>query len=294
MHPLRLSWLEAAGIEAAILRLELLDPLLSGNKWFKLRGHLRMAEASGSPGLISVGGAHSNHLHALAAAGQRFGFATVGLLRGEPQDTATVADLQAMGMQVHWLGYGEYRQRHQTSFWLRWLQRYPGHHPVPEGGGGLLGAEGCAAIVEMIDSQLAGLGWSDYQQLWLAVGSGTTLVGLQLALPAGRELVGALAVPARYGVGEQIEALLQEAQCEPRQYRLLDACGAGFGRFDQVLLDFMRDCEAQCGMRFEPIYSSKMLLALQREVAGGYLAAGSRVVLLHGGGLQGWRSLLPK
>ncbi|MBB6341887.1 1-aminocyclopropane-1-carboxylate deaminase [Pseudomonas fluvialis] len=293
MQPLHLSWLEAAGVEAAILRLELLDPLLSGNKWFKLKGHLRVAEASGSPGLISVGGAHSNHLHALAAAGQRFGFATVGLLRGELQDTVTVADLQAMGMQLHWLGYGEYRQRHQASFWLPWLQRYSGYHPVPEGGGGLLGTEGCAAIVDMIDSQLADLGWSDYQQLWLAVGSGTTLVGLQLAMPAGRELVGALAVPARYGVGEQIEALLQTARVERRQYRLLEACGAGFGRFDQALLDFMQDCEVQSCVQFEPIYSSKMLLALQQQVAGGYLAAGSRVVLLHGGGLQGYRPVGP-
>lgn len=290
---MHLSWLEAAGVEAAILRLELLDPLLSGNKWFKLKGHLRVAEASGSPGLISVGGAHSNHLHALAAAGQRFGFATVGLLRGELQDTVTVADLQAMGMQLHWLGYGEYRQRHQASFWLPWLQRYSGYHPVPEGGGGLLGTEGCAAIVDMIDSQLADLGWSDYQQLWLAVGSGTTLVGLQLAMPAGRELVGALAVPARYGVGEQIEALLQTARVERRQYRLLEACGAGFGRFDQALLDFMQDCEVQSCVQFEPIYSSKMLLALQQQVAGGYLAAGSRVVLLHGGGLQGYRPVGP-
>ena len=289
LQPLHLSWLEAAGVEAAILRLELLDPLLSGNKWFKLKGHLRMAKASAAPGLISVGGAHSNHLHALAAAGQRFGFATVGLLRGEPQDTATVADLQAMGMQLHWLGYGEYRQRHQASFWLPWQQRYPGYHPVPEGGGGLLGAEGCAAIVEMIDSQLADLGWADYQQLWLAVGSGTTLVGLQLALPAGRELVGALAVPERYGVSEQIETLLQAARFERRQYRLLEACGAGFGRFDQTLLDFMQDCEVQSGMYFEPVYSAKLLLALQQQVAGGYLAAGSRVVLLHGGGLQGYR-----
>lgn len=292
LQSLNLSWLEAAGIEAAILRLDLLDPLLSGNKWFKLKGHLRVAEAGGSPGLISVGGAHSNHLHALAAAGQRFGFFTVGLLRGEPQDTATVADLQAMGMRVHWLGYGEYRQRHQAAFWQPWLERYPGYHPVPEGGGGLPGTEGCAAIAEMIETQLKELGWDDYQQLWLAVGSGTTLVGLQLALPAGPELIGAMAVPARYGVGAQIEAQLQQAQCKRRQFRLLEACGAGFGRFDQALLDFMRDCEAQSGMCFEPVYSAKLLLVLQQQVAGGYLAAGSRVVLLHGGGLQGRRSLL--
>jgi 1-aminocyclopropane-1-carboxylate deaminase/D-cysteine desulfhydrase-like pyridoxal-dependent ACC family enzyme len=85
--------------------LDLIDPLISGNKWFKLRHHLLEARQAGSPGLISLGGNHSNHLHALAAAGKRFGFATAGLLRGHEQDTPTVRDLRALGMQLHWLGF---------------------------------------------------------------------------------------------------------------------------------------------------------------------------------------------
>ncbi|NER64360.1 1-aminocyclopropane-1-carboxylate deaminase, partial [Pseudomonas sp. MAFF212427] len=117
LQPLALGWLARAGIEVAILRLDLIDPLISGNKWFKLLGHLRLAKARGAPGVISLGGAHSNHLHALAAAGQRFGFATAGLLRGHPQDTPTVRDLHALGMRLHWLGYGGYRARHQADFW---------------------------------------------------------------------------------------------------------------------------------------------------------------------------------
>ena len=83
LQALSFDWSVRAGVELAVLRLDLLDPLLSGNKWFKLRPHIEAAAAAGAYGLISLGGAHSNHLHALAAAGQRFGFATVGLLRGE-------------------------------------------------------------------------------------------------------------------------------------------------------------------------------------------------------------------
>jgi len=105
LEHLRLDWLSAAGIEVAILRLDQIDPLISGNKWFKLTEHLEAAERAGTEGIISLGGAHSNHLHALAAAGKRLGFATVGLLRGHAQQTPTVEDLQAFGMQLHWLGY---------------------------------------------------------------------------------------------------------------------------------------------------------------------------------------------
>ena len=102
LEPLPLDWLN--GVELAVLRLDRIDPLISGNKWFKLTEHLAQAQQAGAGGIISLGGAYSNHLHALAAAGKRFDFPTVGLLRGHPQDTPTVLDLKAFGMQLHWLG----------------------------------------------------------------------------------------------------------------------------------------------------------------------------------------------
>ncbi|RMS42571.1 1-aminocyclopropane-1-carboxylate deaminase, partial [Pseudomonas coronafaciens pv. garcae] len=79
LQRLDLPWLQDAGVEVAILRLDRIDPLISGNKWFKLSKHLTQAAKVGVQGVISLGGAHSNHLHALAAAGKRFGFPTVGL-----------------------------------------------------------------------------------------------------------------------------------------------------------------------------------------------------------------------
>jgi 1-aminocyclopropane-1-carboxylate deaminase len=136
LHSVYFDWL--AGVELAVLRLDLLDPLISGNKWFKLAGHLQQAIVERAEGIISLGGAHSNHLHALAAAGKRFGFATVGLLRGLPQQTPTVEDLEAFGMQLHWLGYAGYRQRHEADFWQFWQARYPGFQAVPEDGAALL------------------------------------------------------------------------------------------------------------------------------------------------------------
>ena len=101
LEPLQLDWLN--GVEVAVLRLDRIDPLISGNKWFKLTGHLAQAQQAGASGIISLGGAYSNHLHALAAAGKRFGFATVGLLRGHPQDTPTVSTC-SVRHAPHWLG----------------------------------------------------------------------------------------------------------------------------------------------------------------------------------------------
>ena len=289
LEPLRLDWLARAGIEVAILRLDRIDPLISGNKWFKLVEHLKAAERAGADGIISLGGAHSNHLHALAAAGKRLGFKTVGLLRGHPQDTPTARDLQAFGMQLHWLGYAAYRARHEPGFWTPWQAQYPTLHAVPEGGGGVAGALGCAAIRQQVDEQLATLGWNDFHAWWLACGTGTTLAGLALAEKGQRSLYGALAVPDDHGVAPNPESILAHAAEPAAGYRLIDASRGGFAKVDDVLLTFIELTEQTSGIPLEPIYTGKALLALKQHVESGGFAVGTRLIFIHTGGLQGRR-----
>ena len=287
MQHFSLDWSVAAGVELAVLRLDLLDPLISGNKWFKLSHHLRAAESSGANGVISLGGAHSNHLHALAAAGKRFDFQTVGLLRGHPQQTSTVADLQAFGMHLHWLGYAGYRARHASDFWLPWQAQYPGFYPLPEGGGGLAGALGCMSLVQQVREQLPSIGWSDYDAWWLAAGTGTTLAGLLLGEAGAHPVHAALAVPADHGVEQQVQAIVQAAGMPVGCYQLHEASRGGFAKVDAELLSFMQAAEAQSGVPLEPLYTAKALMALRQQVEAGYFARGSRLVFVHTGGLQG-------
>jgi 1-aminocyclopropane-1-carboxylate deaminase len=281
LEPVQLDWLQ--GVELAVLRLDRIDPLISGNKWFKLSGHLAQAQQACASGIISLGGAYSNHLHALAAAGKRFGFATVGLLRGHPQDTPTVLDLKAFGMHLHWLGYGAYRERHAPGFWLPWHEQYPHLYPVPEGGGGLTGALGCAVLLEQARAQLASLGWADYDAWWLAAGTGTTLAGLALAEAGAHAVYGAMAVPADHGVAQNVNAIVQHG------YHLLDASRGGFASVDPLLLDFIDSTQQACGMPLEPLYTGKALLALKQQIDAGRFAAGTRLIFIHTGGLQGRR-----
>lgn len=288
LERLHLPWLEQAGIEVAVLRLDLIDPLISGNKWFKLSQHLTAAADAGAQGIMSLGGAHSNHLHALAAAGKRFGFATVGLLRGHAMETPTVADLLAFGMQLHWLGYAGYRERHRPDFWLPWTERYPNFYPVPEGGGGLSGAMGCAPLLTQLQQQIANLGWTDYHGWWLAAGTGTTLAGLVLAEKGAHPVYGAMAVPQGHGVAENIAGILGSAASNDC-YHLLDASRGGFAKTDQHLLDFIAISESQSSMPLEPLYTGKALLMLQDKIVARMFLPGTRLIFVHTGGLQGRR-----
>ena len=283
LEPLLLDWLK--GVELAVLRLDRIDPLISGNKWFKLTEHLAQAQQAGASGIISLGGAYSNHLHALAAAGKRFDFPTVGLLRGHPQDTPTVLDLKAFGMQLHWLGYGGYRARHEPGFWLPWREQYPHLYPVPEGGGGIAGALGCGVLVEQARAQLSNVRWDDYDAWWLAAGTGTTLAGLALAEAGAHRVYGAMAVPDDHGVAQNVRAIVQDG------YALLDASRGGFAKVDPLLLDFIETTQRACGLPLEPLYSGKALLALKQQVEAGRFPPGTRLIFVHTGGLQGRRGL---
>jgi 1-aminocyclopropane-1-carboxylate deaminase len=294
LESLHLDWLKTADIEVAILRLDQIDPLISGNKWFKLTEHLKAADQAGAKGIISLGGAHSNHLHALAAAGKRFGFATVGLLRGHAQQTPTVNDLQALGMQLHWLGYGGYRARHEAGFWEPWLAQYPDLLAVAEGGGGLPGAQGCVQLKALACRQLDALGWSGYDGWWLACGTGTTLAGLVLAEAGEHPVYGALAVPGDHGVAQQVARIVEEAGVNHSSYELFDASRGGFAKVDPPLLEFIARTEQASDIALEPLYTGKALLALRQQVEAGKFAPGTRLIFIHTGGLQGLRGFNPQ
>jgi 1-aminocyclopropane-1-carboxylate deaminase len=217
-------------------------------------------------------------------------------------------------MELHWLGYAGYRARHEADFWLPWRERYPRLHPVPEGGGGLDGALGCAEILIQARSQLETLGWDGYDGWWLACGTGTTLAGLVLAEAGQHQVFGAVVVPDDHGVAGNIASVLESGlpACKKgagghsenvvrasdsstaASYSLLDASRGGYAKTDQRLLGFTLASERETGIPFEPIYTGKALLALADEVRQGRFEPGTRLIFVHTGGLQGRRAVSAK
>lgn len=97
-------------VELWVKRDDLIHPIISGNKWRKLKFILNQALIEGSHTIISMGGAYSNHLHALAYVGKQLNLSTVGYIRGErpTQWSPTLIDLEKWGMELRFVSRSEY------------------------------------------------------------------------------------------------------------------------------------------------------------------------------------------
>jgi len=285
------------GVEVWIRRDDLLDPIISGNKAYKLLYNLIEAREQGADTLITCGGAWSNHIHATAAAGARFGFKTVGIIRGErpPVLSSTLQDAERFGMRLKFITREQYRQRNEPEFPQALGMDLSSAAYIPEGGANLAGARGAQLLGETIETTAP----IRFHQLWLACGTGLTLAGVQHGV--GRfPVIGVEILKA----GDSIECDVQRwmrmlnADCElhpsqaghtavPRLKKEYH-CG-GYARYPRYLCEFSQSLERQTGIPLEPVYTAKLLYGLHREVMGGRIPHGSRVLALHSGGLQGWR-----
>ncbi len=279
--------LQQRNIQLSVLRLDALDPYLGGNKWFKLQAYLRDAERLSCMRLLSFGGAWSNHLYALAAAGQRFGFSTVGVVRGErpKQLSLLLTDLQAMGMQLVFVSRSEYRRRYEAAYLDQLRAQFAPCYIIPEGGAGALGVQGAANMLPVALRSV-------YDVFALACGSGTSAAGLLSVLPAGAQLLGFSALKDNGSLQPAVAAMASNVQAEWRIES--DFAGGGFARVNEQLVRFMDGFTADTGIPLEPIYTAKLFMGLFALIETGEFAAGTRILALHTGGLQGLRGMQPR
>lgn len=271
-------------VELWIKRDDLLHSIISGNKWRKLKYILNHALYLDADCMVSMGGCYSNHLHALAYAGKLLGIKTIGLVRGEcpAQLNPTLKDLQDWGMTLRFVSRSDYRQlrtyKHHDS--LPDLQA--SQYWLPEGGATALALQGVAEIVAEIDI--------DFNVLVTACGTGTTLAGLLACAPVNCEVLGIAALKNAGFLVDDVQQLLNSLQISRTNWHIaLDYHFGGFGKTTPALLAFIKQFTTQHGIPLEPVYTGKVLFAVYDLLKQGYFKPGQRLIVLHTGGLQGFR-----
>ena len=294
LDPLPLSICKQHQITLHLLRLDLIHPLVSGNKWFKLRYNLQQAKACGASQVVSFGGAFSNHLYALAWAGKQLGIRTVGVVRGEPEyaQNPTLSDAAGWGMELKFVSRAEYRQRDDALYHKALLASYPGAVIVPEGGSNALAVKGFEDLFEHPCWQHV----PNPDLLVSACGTGGTLAGLIAARPATTNVLGIPVLKGADFLYADIQRLLEESGAGPVGGWQLDLDGheGGYAKLSADLVQFMRDFYAETNIELDPVYTGKMMFRLHKLIAQGTFRAGTSIVAVHTGGLQGRRGFLAR
>lgn len=272
----------------SVYRLDLNDALVSGNKFYKLKPWLAKAQRH-KKGLLSCGGAFSNHLHALAAAGKQHGIKTAGLVRGlEPGNlTQTLQECQQMGMQLIAISRSEYRHRYQNEFAERYLREL--HFPaiwVPEGGTDEDAVIACQEIAELLNKAQVEQG---VDAIWVAVGSGGTLAGIARALNPNTKIYAVPVMKYWHEVRQRVDGFLSSMQAARISW--VEGAYGGFGRCNRNCLQTHIQLEKISGMLLDPVYTGKLM----RRMLEYYENAEGQdnfPLMLHSGGLQGRRSII--
>ncbi|MBF8965408.1 1-aminocyclopropane-1-carboxylate deaminase/D-cysteine desulfhydrase [Pontibacter sp. FD36] len=274
---------EEQGIALWVKREDLLHPTISGNKWRKLKYNLKEAKRLLHNTLLTFGGAYSNHIAAVAAAGQEFGFKTIGIIRGEEHLplNPTLTFAQAAGMELHYISREAYRQKSDPLYLTQLAEQFDNPYIIPEGGTNALAVKGCTEIVSDISI--------DYDYICCASGTGGTLAGIIAGLKGEKQVLGYPALKGGDFLKEEIEQLIKSysGQHYDNWQLINDYHFGGYAKVRPELLDFIRDFQQEHSLPLEPVYTGKMFYGLIDLIQKGYFPKGSRIVVVHTGGLQG-------
>ncbi len=154
-------------ISVEVLRLDVIHPVVSGNKWFKLQPYLNDALQKQKKVVVTFGGAYSNHIIATAAACQNSGLKSIGIIRGEEpiKLSDTLKDCLSFNMELQFVSRNNYKNKVIPDA-VSYNYQEKDVYIIDEGGYGIKGMKGAQRVTELIDISV-------YTHICAAVGTGT-------------------------------------------------------------------------------------------------------------------------
>jgi 1-aminocyclopropane-1-carboxylate deaminase len=267
-----------------VLRLDLIHPIISGNKWFKLNEYLKEAKAFNKKIILTFGGAYSNHIVATAAACRQIGFRSIGIIRGKnPTNIShTLQNASSYGMGLHFISRAEYGNK---TIPTKILQQHKEDdiYIINEGGYGKKGAEGAKAILQQTDSL-------SYTHIIDSVGTGTTIAGLINGSTKHQTIIGISSLKNNHSIQQEIENLVSEKN--KKRFSLIhDYHFGGYAKYPKQLIDFMNEWYHLTRIPSDFVYTGKLFFAVRDLLQKNYFPADSKLLIIHSGGLQGNHSL---
>ena len=261
-------------IEFTVLRLDKIHPVISGNKWFKLKYHLDNYNAATYKGILTFGGAWSNHIVSAACACYLQKIKCVGIIRGEKPAhlSATLNEAIKYGMELKFISRESYSQKKSDEFLADIRKEFPGYYIIPEGGAGEEGEKGASEILQHATGKT-------YTHIACAVGTGTMFNGISKSVSANQEVIGIVVLKGWKEKDHNTAKLIYD-------YHF-----GGYAKYNASLVDFMNEFYKLTNIPTDFVYTGKLAYAMFDLIKKDQLAPDSKILMIHSGGLQGNASL---
>ena len=278
LHPI----FEEKRIEVSMLRLDQVHFSVPGNKFFKLKYNLEEAKNQGKTTILTFGGAFSNHIHASAAAARNLGLKSIGIIRGEDSDknNPTLAYARGQGMHLYFISRDEYRRKNTEEFIAKLMGTFGDFYLIPEGGTNPLAIKGTS---EILTEQ-----HQEFSHICTSIGTGGTLAGLAQSLRQEQILIGFSSLKGEF-ILEEIQQLMVRNSIQPLGKLEINTAYhfGGYAKWTSELIDFIGWFWKEFGVPLDPIYTGKMVAGFFDLVQKNHFSEGSKILLIHTGGLQG-------
>lgn len=285
---------EHAHVSVKIKRLDLIHEHIQGNKWFKLKYNIEQAIQQGHNTLLTFGGPWSNHIYSTAAAGKYYGLKTIGIIRGEEptsySNTLQFAD--SCGMQLEFISRLAYEEK-ETEDFKGWLHdTYGSFHLIPEGGSNYLGINGCMEILDEYDK-------THFDVICCAAGTGATAAGILLsALPHQRVFVFPVFKDGGFiadSIRNHLRYFLMDDDAVNEYLLNLHVQTAygfgGYAKWNAELIAFIQSIKSNHRLPLDQVYTGKMFYGVLDLIARNVFEKGTKILVIHTGGLQGLQSI---
>jgi 1-aminocyclopropane-1-carboxylate deaminase len=277
VHQIHDQLFDEQDLKVFIKRDDLIHPIISGNKWRKLKYLLRQAQAENKTHLVTFGGAYSNHLLATAATAARFGCRSTGFVRGEEVNNDTLFLCRLHGMNLIFTDRESYRDK--TALFDKHFAHDTEAFFINEGGASELGAKGCSELIDELTES--------YDHIFCACGTGTTAAGIINGITQHQLDTQFHGVPVLKN-GDFLRNEIDTFLVKPNGYHLhTEYHFGGYGKVDDELISFIKQFVASTGILIEPVYTGKMMYALYDLAKQNYFKPGSRILAIHTGGMWG-------
>ena len=270
-----------------IKRDDFIHPIISGNKWRKLTYNILHVKSTKMAGVITFGGAYSNHLLATAFAAKLNELHSIGFVRGEElnsQSNSILAYCEALGMSLKFISRNEYNLKDEPVFKQDLLAEHPNYWIIPEGGANYQGVIGCMKIMKETTN--------DYDFVCVSQGTTTTSIGILLSIPSWTKL---LVCPALKGFDSLLEMKQRMLKLgfEPdfileklNQVVILSTDDLGkYGKASVELKSFSQDLHQRTNISFDWTYNAKSLFKLNEFIEGNNFFD-KKILYIHTGGFS--------